>query len=307
VTRPSPIPESEFGDAVALARAGGHAEAIERIDAAVRQGPLPTPRKIAAAEALALVARAAETAGEAAQAADALEAALRLRPDYPDLHYRRARSLLALQRRAEARRELDRALALNPRYSAARLERALLDAADGFIGESLEALRALARETSVEKPGLFQEGIESLERADWEEAGALLTRALALDSHPGGGPLDRARALLDEGEAAHAAEALHAALSGREGWPDLHYLLGTAELQRGHFDDALASLARALELNPDYHAARVQFARALEAVGALPQAAEQVGLVLQHDPGHTQALELHERWTSRGRRAGRER
>ena len=48
MTRPSPIPESEFGDAVALARAGGHAEAIERIDAAVRQGPLPTPRKIAA-------------------------------------------------------------------------------------------------------------------------------------------------------------------------------------------------------------------------------------------------------------------
>ncbi len=296
------MPESEFGDAVRIARTGRHQRAVEEIDRALARGPASPQRQAAAVEALAYVARLAEAAGDPAQGAAALETALRLRPDYPDLHFRRGRLLLELGRRAEGRRELDRALSLNPGYVAARLERALLDAADGFIGEALEALRSLGSEIEVDKPGVFAQGLESLERADWEEASALFTRALALEESERGGPLERAHALIEEGDAAAAAEALHAVLPGRESWPDLHYLLGSAELQRGHFDDALVSLARALELNPDFHAARVQFARALEAVGSLAQASEQVGLVLQQDPAHPQALELHERWTSRARR-----
>jgi tetratricopeptide (TPR) repeat protein len=305
VTQPSAVPESEFAGAICSARSGSPARAIEQVERLLAQGTLDVPRKVAAAEALAHIAGLAEAAGDAAQAASALEVALRLRSEYPDLHYRRARMLLRLQRRAEARRALERALALNPRYTAARLERALLDASEGLIGEALEALRALARETAIERPGVFQQGLESLQRADPEEAGTLFTRALALDEPSDEGPLAQARALLEAGEAARAVALLQAALPGRDGWPDLHYLLGSAELQRGHFDDALVTLAQALELNPDFHAARVQFARALEGVGALAQAAEQVALVLQRDPAHPQALELHERWTSRGRRSGR--
>jgi tetratricopeptide (TPR) repeat protein len=305
VTRPIPVPESEFTDAVRTARAGRHAQAIEQIERLAREGALPLARQVAATDALVHVARLAEAAGDAAQAVAALEVALRFRSKYPDLHYRRARLLLQLHRRPEARRELERALALHPRYTAARLERALLDAAEGFIGEALESLRALARETEVERPLVFQQGMESLERAEWEAAGAFFSDALALDEPADGSALERARALLEAGDAVQAAGLLQAALPGREGWPDLHYLLGSAELQRGHFDDALSTLARALELNPDFHAARLQFARALDGVGELAQAAEQVALVLQCDPAHPQALELHERWTSLGRRPAR--
>jgi tetratricopeptide (TPR) repeat protein len=303
VTRPIPVPESEFTEAVRTARAGRHGQAIEQIERLTHAGALPPVRRIAAVDALAHISRLAEAAGDTAQAAVALEVALRLRSDYPDLHYRRARLLLRLQRRPEARRELERALALNARYTAARLDLALLDAAEGCIGEALESLRALARETVVERPLAFQQGLESLERADWEEAGVFFSGALALGEPEDGSALDRARALLEAGDAAQAAALLQAALPGRESWPDLHYLLGSAELQRGHFDDALSTLARALELNPDFHAARLQFARALDALGELAQAGEQVALVLQRDPAHPQALELHERWTSRGRRS----
>ena len=303
MTRPSPSPESEFSDAVRTARAGRHGPAIEQIEGMTRERSLAVPRRVAAADALAQVARLAEAAGDLAQAARAIEVALRLEPGYPDLHYRQARLLLALQRRSEARRALERALALNPRYTAARLEWALLDAADGFIGEALESLRALARETKVGSPGVFQQGLESLQQADWEEAGVLFARALELEEPADGGVLERARALMEAGNPARAVGLLQAALTGREGWPDLHYLLGAAELQLAHFDDALVSLARALELNPEFHLARVQFALALEGVGARAQAGEQVALVLQRDPTHPQALELQERWTSRGRRS----
>jgi tetratricopeptide (TPR) repeat protein len=300
VTRPNQIPETEFEAALRVARSGRHGEAIEQIERAVRAGPLPAPRKASAAQVLAQVARLAEAAGDAGQAERALGAALRLQPKYPDLHHRRARLLIALQRRAEARRSLERALDLNPGYPAARLELALLDAADGFIGEALGSLRALARETTVDEPAAFQQGLESLERAEWETAGALFARALALEPAGARDAFEEARASLESGDAARALELLESGRAGRESWPDLHFLLGSAELRCGRFDDALASLARALELNPDFHAARIGLARALEAVGALAQAGEQVALVLQREPSHPQALELQERWSGRG-------
>ena len=83
----------------------------------------------------------------------------------------------------------------------------------------------------------------------------------------------------------------------------MHYLVGAAELEAGQHDDALASLARALELHPDYHQARVALARVLEALGQLDQAGEQVALVLGQEPDHPQALALQERWARRRRRA----
>ena len=114
MTRPSPVPESPFSDAVRTARAGGHARAIEQIERALKGGAPSDSSQAAAVEALAYVARLAEAAGDAGQAESALEAALRLQPGYPDLHYRCARLLRDLGRHAEARRALDRALSLNP-------------------------------------------------------------------------------------------------------------------------------------------------------------------------------------------------
>jgi eukaryotic-like serine/threonine-protein kinase len=303
VIRPSPRPGNEFDGAVEAARAGRFARGTAQVERALGRERPATSRRIAAVEALGKVAQLAEAGGDPAAAAAALETALRLQPDYADLWLRRARLLLALQRRPEARQALDRALALNPRYVAARLERALLDAAEGFIGEALESLRALGGETAVAEPGVFREGLESLARAEWEEAAVLLQRALALEAPPDGGPLERARALLESGEAAAAIEVLQGALADHAVWPDLHYLLGSAELERGQFDDALSSLAHALELHPDFHAARLQFARALEGVGARAQAVEQVMLVLQREPGNAEALEQHRAWTSRRRAA----
>ncbi|MBI5709339.1 MAG: tetratricopeptide repeat protein [Candidatus Eisenbacteria bacterium] len=299
--RPFQFPHPEFAEAVEIARSGRHGEAIARIERAVPATAHPS-RKAAGATALSHIARVCELAGDRSHAEHALEVALRLRPRYADLHFRKARVLIALQRRTEARKALDAALTLNPRYGAARLERALLDASEGLVGEALDQLRALAQEVRIEEPYAFQQGLESLERADWEEAGVLLERALRVPHAPVDQLLERYREAMTAGEPGRAAALVRESFAGRDAYPDLHYLLGSAELKQGHLDDALASLARALELNPDFHAARVQMARTLEAMGAIAQAAEQVALVLQSEPGYPEALELHQRWTSRGRR-----
>ena len=108
------------------------------------------------------------------------------------------------------------------------------------------------------------------------------------------------------GDLTTALDQLRLAALERPNYPDLHLLLGGHELQLGCHDDAIESLARALELNPEFHAARIELARALEAVGQTPQALDQLDLVLGCEPAHASARLLHDQLTSR-RRGGRAR
>jgi len=303
--RPLPSENAPFEPALALARVGQLKEAVEAIGAALAGNGEAAPPRGAGALALAEVARLAEGAGALEIAARALDQAVRLAPGYADLHHQRACLLILQQQRGAARKALDEALRINPRYVAARLELALLDAREGLLAESLAALRALEQERRVEEPRAFQRGLKSLARADWDEAGALLKSALKVSDPVVDRALAEHHALVAAGEHTRALHALRDAVTAHPGYPDLHYLLGSSELEAGMTDDAIASLAQALTLHPDFHAARVQLARALEALGDLVQAGEQVALVLREDPAHAQALELQERWSRRRDPRGR--
>jgi tetratricopeptide (TPR) repeat protein len=293
------LPPPEFEDQLGLARAGQHAEALRALEQALASDSDPGARAAAAGRALAEIARHAEAAQDWGTAERALARALELCPSYADLHFQRARLMLRLQRRHEARRSLDEAVRLNPRYRAARLERALLDANEGLIDESLAALHDLAREIPAADAPTFAQGIETLEHARWDEAESLLKRAIEHSDPDLKQQLERAHRHLEHGEATAAFHLLREIVPEHQDYPDLHFVLGLAELKLGHFDDALGSLARALELNPDFHDARVQFACALECVGETEHAARQLALVLESEPAHRRALELMAGWTER--------
>ena len=304
--RPLPSENAPFEPALALARAGRLDEALAAVAAAVLPGKGgPGPQRAAAALAYAEVARLAEAAGALDAASRALDEAVRLAPSYADLHYQRACLLILEQQRPAARRALEAALHINPRYVAARLELALLDGREGLLAESLAALRSLEQERRVDEPRAFRRGLKSLARADWDEAGALLKSALRISDPVVDLALAEHHALVAQGEHARALHALRDAVTAHPGYPDLHYLLGCSELEAGMTDDAIASLAQALELHPDFHAARIQLARAFEALGDVAQAGEQAALVLREEPGHPQALELQERWSRRRDPRGR--
>ena len=315
--RPEEPPAPQFEVPLRLAREGRRDEAVAWIENACRAtrapeagagvradaseaGPDgPPPAADAAAGALARIARMCEQAEDLPGAARALEAAIGLQPGFPDLHYHLARVLLVSGRRAEARDSLDRALRIHPGYVAARVERALLDAREGLIGEALESLRALAAECPIEEPRAFERGLACLEEADWGEAGAFLSRALKLSDPVLEERLERFRGLIEQGQAAAAAGLVRETLTAHPGYPDLFYLLGVAELRQGQVDDAIASLARALELHPDFHAARVELARALAALGQTAESLELLEQVLEVDPGNVEAAELAQRWLER--------
>lgn len=297
---PQPDPSIPFDDALELANAGRFADAVMRALEIAGESPEES-RAAAAAQILARIARLAETANDLAAADHALEHAIILRPRYADLHFQYGALLAQRGRRAEARRELESAIEIHPRYLAARVELAMLEARDGRIGEALGTLRDLQRDRGIAEPHTFQQGLQSLERADWDAASAHFRQAVR-GSHPWlDHQLERYRELMAEGHAEHAADVLREALERHETYPDLHALLGASELGLGHFDDALCSFARALELNPDFHSARVQMALTLDSLGDRAGASEQLALVLQAEPGHPEAQELTERWQPRSR------
>jgi tetratricopeptide (TPR) repeat protein len=297
--RPAPDPAPRFDEALELARSDGFAAAVAHVLTRLPHGRGSAPHRAAAANALARIGRHAETAGDFAAGEQAIAEAVRLAPRFPDLRYHHARMLIQMQRRGEARRELGHALRINPHYAAARVELALLDAREGMLANALDALRRLGEEARLAEPRAFRKGIASLETADWHEAEALLKQGLQLADPGVENVIETYHRLAAEGDSTGAAELVRHALRDREGYADLHYLLGTAEFECGHYDDALGSLARALELHPDYHVARVMFARTLEALGDAAQAVEQLALVLAVEPDHPQAAELHEAWVRR--------
>jgi tetratricopeptide (TPR) repeat protein len=300
---PQPDPSIPFDDALELANAGRHADAVMRALEIAGESPQES-RAAAAAQVLARIARLAEGCGDLPAADRALEHAIILRPRYADLHFQYGTLLVQRGRRTEARRELEAALEIHPHYLAARVELAMLEAREGRIGEALSSLREVQRDRGIEEPHSFQQGLQSLERADWDTADAQFRRAVR-GSHPRlDRQLERYRELMAEGSAERAADVLREALERHESYPDLHALLGACELGLGHFDDALCSFARALELNPDFHGARVQMALSLDALGDRAGASEQLALVLQAEPGHAQALELSDRWQPRTRSGG---
>lgn len=301
--QPLPDPGSalppEHAHALDIARHGESRRAVDELSARLAATSDSADRQ-RIARTLAQLARIAEEQRDPEAGIAALELALTL-VDWADLHCHRGQLLVQLGRRADARRALDRALVLNPRYRAAAVERALLDAREGRIAEAMEALRMLARDGEVTEASAFEQGMVHLGHADFEDAGPLLRRALHASDAWLEERLHAVQAMSERGEHGAALQILREAVTERAAYPDLHLLLGVHELQMGSVDDAIESFSQALELNPDFHTARVAFARALEASGDTRQALVQLECVLELDPDHREARALYQRLAGRRR------
>ncbi len=301
--RPRPQPALDLETARALLSRGDRVSALEMLEGLL-SGETRRDMREQVASLLLECSLGFDLANDPARALRALEIAAQV-VEWADVHARRGMLLAQAGRLAEAIEAYDRALVINPRFRGAAVERALLDAREGRLGEALASLRALAADSSPTEPRVLAEGLEHLAAADVDRAAPLLRRALGATDTWLDAQLHHYQQLSQEGDLVTALHALRAAVGERPGYPDLHYLLGVHELQLGALDDALESLARALELHPDYHAARIEFARALEASGDTPQALAQLELVIAAAPGHTAASALHERWIARYRNVRR--
>lgn len=300
--RPAPQPGSgpDIEIARRMSREGHHDQAIGWLEREIAESE-GSDGRARCATVLGEIAAAAEQSGELELALRAVRLACQTVPTWADLQLRMGRLLAATGRRAEAREALDASLRLNPRYRAARVERALLDAREGRIAEAADALQGLAAESPVAEPVALQQGLRALSEAEFDDASALLRRALAEQDPRLTGQIRQYQDLIGRDEPVLAMQVLRGAVSEHPGYPDLHLLLGVQELQIGAVDDAIESMIRALELNPDFHSARAQLARALDVSGDTDEALAQVQLVLDHDADHAEAKDLFSLWSSRRR------
>ena len=182
---------------------------------------------------------------------------------FADAHNLLGLSLAMIDRREEALAAFDRAVALNPRYVEAHLNRAVLL---NELGREEEARRAYATAEQLDAPdesGFPAMVSNRLANAhatlgdEYRAAGALeeaigqYRRALHLRPGFADIRLSLARALLERGHHEESAATLDDVLRIRPEWLDALLLRGLAAYLSGRLDDADAAWTRAAEHHPE--------------------------------------------------------
>ncbi len=144
-----------------------------------------------------------------------------------------------------------RAIGLCPHFATAHYN---LGAALERQGHPQDAIRALRRAIEL-SPDLGQaySRLGNLLQAQGEESEALecFRRAKEFLANPSDQELEEAKLLLAEGRHADAEPKLRAAIAGAPGNSLAHAMLGDVLGEVGRFDEAVAMLRRATELDPD--------------------------------------------------------
>ncbi len=125
--------------------------------------------------------------------------------------------------------------------------------------------------------GLFLQG-------DLKGAEAAWTKTAELAPDKPDGPLNRARALIQEGNLADAETALNEAERRRPGWAKTAFFRATLEKEQGQLDAALADMARVNERFPKDRVCWNQTARLLFLLGRYDDALRAIEKVYAIDP-----------------------
>lgn len=173
------------------------------------------------------------------------------RPDNAQAHYNLAVCLVQQDRGADARASLERALAIDEGYIAARRA---LGSLLHRLGETAEAERHLRR--AVESAPMDPEALNDLgvvlnDRGRYEESSVLLSQALRLRPDFADAWNNLGIALTYTGRLRAARRRLDRALRLRPGWASAHANLGNALKEAGRLEEALTCYDLSLRLAPE--------------------------------------------------------
>ena len=288
-------PDPAWDEVLALRRAGRASDALEALARLAEDHPGSAQHKESRQLRALLhadLAAGREAAGHPREASELLERALIDAPSFPDLHHRLGVARARLGDKKGARVAFGEAIRLAPKFAAARLELALLEARDGRLGESLDLLRRLGEERPPRAMDDWREGLARLAEANWEAGEGQLRRALGLDEATANDALKTIGKLLHEERNAEALATARALVRAHPWFPDAHLALALVRRAREEWDDCAESCGRALELHPDFHHARVYLAEALSRRGQWAESDHQLCIVLDAAPEHPLANAL---------------
>jgi tetratricopeptide (TPR) repeat protein len=195
--------------------------------------------------------------GEDDKAAVAYREAVKLRPDFADAHQNLG-TLLITSDAAEAVRELEKAISLQPRLLKAHYNLALAydaNPADGPTKEIAELQKLLAIDPKFPRTE-FALGKALLKTGKINDAIAHLQTAVANDPKSGEAYYQLGLALSRAGRKQEGAEAIaksreYLAAKERDETANLDLREGRAALEAGNNDEALAHFERVVALRPD--------------------------------------------------------
>ncbi|MBN1164478.1 MAG: tetratricopeptide repeat protein [Candidatus Krumholzibacteriota bacterium] len=231
--------------------------------------------------------------GRLADAAKELEKAIELEPKYADVHYNLGTLYERIGNRVNARECIKRSLAINPNYFKARLMLAKSYWSDENKDRALEELEICLSAAPNFYLDPVNELISLVRRGGMEKEAAALFHRL-LEERPSSSQVSKQLALesIQNGDYDYAMAELKKSLSLHPDYPDLHNLLGITYANKGMTDDAILQFKTALKVNPNYLKARLNLALALYEKRSLEEASQNLEIILKHDPRNELANNL---------------
>jgi protein O-GlcNAc transferase len=236
-----------------------------------------------------LLGLAASQAGNYQAAAEYIQRALVLRPDWAEAHFNLGNAWRDQGKLDDAVGCYERALQLKPDYAEVHNNLGLVWRAHG----DLDKAAACYRRTLQLKPS-FAEAHNNLGsvlalQGKADEAAACYQRAL--QQRPGYAEAynNLGNVLKAQGELDEAMACYQRALQLKPGFAEAHNNLGNVFMHRNKLDEAQACYQRALQLKPDYADAHINLGKVFMDHGALDKAAACFRRVLQLNSDDVQA------------------
>jgi tetratricopeptide (TPR) repeat protein len=200
------------------------------------------------------------------RAEEELKLALMIHPNYPDLHLCLAVTHYKQARYRTAETHLLRALEINPRYAKARMYLGMTRLRRG----DNEGLKDISDSTCVEpayQGTRYEQAMSVYQTGDLDRCLQLLEEVAETDADQVSTALENGLRLMNAGNCEDATKAFLEAVSVCPNYADLRHYLGLCYLEQGMLEQAIGQLRTALEINPDFAAARTTLAVAYKKAG----------------------------------------
>ncbi len=227
------------------------------------------------------------------EAAQQLEKAINLQPNYADVQYNLGTIYEKIGRNVEARDRFKKALEINPNFFRARIMLAMSYHNDRNFQRTLEELETCLSAV----PTFYVEPVKNLIRLVRNDSPVQERQMIfsqLLEEKPSSSQVSKQIAFeaIRNGDCDFALSELKKSLSMNPDYPDLHNLMGIAYANKGLTDDAILEFEKALKIHPDYLKARLNLALTLYEKGANDESMKSLMRVLKLDPKNELAQNL---------------
>ncbi len=291
------IPKDEFSKALNMFNSGEHRKALAKFEELrTLAGPAGDVDRgtldLYTCEAHVALSREFLDAGDRDAATREMETAVKIKPQFADLHYKLGVLYVDAERLAEAAACFRTSLGINNKFFRARINLSSVLRRAGDADAAIQEAQA-ARHSC---PNFYREALDSLITAlrTGDEADVSRLYSEMIDERPSSAQISKELAVeaIQNGNSDEAIRELKKALALKPDYPDLHNYLGIAYGNNGMVDDAVHEFEIALKINPYYAKARLNLALLYYENNRFDEAQAQLDQVLSVQPENQLANNL---------------